>query len=137
VRAQVEELHARVQGLPRRRERKVAERELDEAGTLLSELEEFAGALRAVTSTINERGEEVGWEVEIDDGVLINLAPLHTLMPTWSAEPKKAWESLRNGEWDWSHTAMRYWPDRVLSKCHTNKSYAIAHGWLDVYAEKL
>jgi len=23
---------------------------------------------------------------------------------------------------------MRYWPDRVLAKCQTNASYALAHG---------
>jgi hypothetical protein len=27
---------------------------------------------------------------------------------------------------------MRYWPDRVLEKCRKNKSYAIAHGRMDV-----
>ncbi len=133
VRGQVEELHVRVQGLPQGRERKQAERELDVAQNLLTELESFAQALQTVTSATDDRGEEVGWDLEIDDGVLINLAPLHTLMPAWSTEPKKAWESLRKGEWDWSHTAMRYWPDRVLEKCRTNKSYAIAHGRLDVY----
>jgi hypothetical protein len=70
----------------------------------------------------------VGWRPELDDGVLINLAPLHTLMPAWSAEPKKAWEALKRGDYDWAHTAMRYWPDRVARKCRTNKSFAIAHG---------
>jgi N-6 DNA Methylase len=133
VQGQVDELHARAQGLPQGRERKHVERELDQAQNLLTELESFAQALKAVTSATNERGEEVGWEMEIDDGVLINLAPLHALMPAWSAEPKKAWESLRKGEWDWSHTAMRYWPDRVLEKCRTNKSFAIAHERMDVY----
>jgi len=133
VSAQVEELHARVQRLPQGRERKQAEKDLDEAGTLLSELEGFAQALKAVTSATNERGDAVGWDLEIDDGVLINLAPLFPLMPAWSSEPKKCWESLRKGDYDWSLTAMRYWPDRVLSKCRMNKSYAIAHGRLDVY----
>jgi N-6 DNA Methylase len=133
VQGQVDELHSAAQGLPQGRERKQVERELDDAQNLLTELESFAQALKAVTSATNERGEEVGWNLEIDDGVLINLAPLHTLMPAWSTEPKKAWESLRKGEWDWSHTAMRYWPDRVLEKCRTNKSFAIAHGRMDVY----
>jgi N-6 DNA Methylase len=136
VQGRVEELHARAQGLPQGRGRKQVERELDDAQNLLTELESFARALKAVTSATNERGEEVGWNLEIDDGVLINLAPLQALMPAWSTEPKKAWESLRKGEWDWSHTAMRYWPDRVLEKCRTNKSYAIAHGRMDVYEGK-
>ena len=60
--------------------------------------------------------------------VLLNIAPLHTLIPSWAAEPKKAWKDLERGDYDWAHTAMRYWPDRVLTKCKINKSFAIAHG---------
>ena len=53
-------------------------------------------------------------------------------MPSWK-EPEKFWVALEAGEYDWSHTSMRYWPDRVLEKCKANKSYAIAHNRLDVY----
>jgi hypothetical protein len=35
---------------------------------------------------------------------------------------------MEAGEYDWSKTVMRYWPQRVLAKCESNKSYAIAHG---------
>jgi len=64
----------------------------------------------------------------IDDGVLLRMAPLWELIPIWSAEPKKHWERLQKGDFDWSHIAMRYWPDRVKEKCKADKSFAIAHG---------
>ena len=69
-----------------------------------------------------------GYEPHIDDGVLINMAPLWELVPSWQAEPKKCWQALEGGDYDWSHTAMDYWPERVKEKCRTNKSFAIAHG---------
>ncbi len=69
-----------------------------------------------------------GYTPHTDDGVLINMAPLWELVPIWQAEPKKCWKALEQGEYDWSHMAMDYWPDRVKEKCRENKSYAIAHG---------
>ena len=53
-------------------------------------------------------------------------------MPSWK-EPGKFWQELEEGKYDWSYTAMRYWPDRVEEKCRKNKSYAIAHGRMDLY----
>ena len=94
----------------------------------LADLETFDRNLAQVLEAANSRGETVGWAPQIDDGVLINLAPLYALLPSWKSEPKKCWDELAKGNYDWSHTAMRYWPDRVLAKCKTNKSYAIAHG---------
>ncbi|MDO9585677.1 MAG: hypothetical protein Q7I93_04230, partial [Syntrophales bacterium] len=44
------------------------------------------------------------------------------------AEPKKYWEELQKGKYDWAHLAMKYWPDRVKEKCRKDKSLAIAHG---------
>ena len=39
------------------------------------------------------------------------------------------------GEYDWTHLAMNYWPDRVREKCKTDNSLAIAHGLEDLYVE--
>ena len=36
---------------------------------------------------------------------------------------------------DWSHTAMKYWPERVREKCKTYRSYAIAYGLEHLYVE--
>jgi type I restriction-modification system DNA methylase subunit len=114
------------------REKKQLEKEEAKLDADLQDLQRFEAALRRVLERKNERGETAGWTLEIDDGVILNLAPLAELMPAWK-EPDKFWRALETGEYDWSRTAMRYWPDRVLDKCRKNKSYAIAHGRMDVY----
>ena len=40
----------------------------------------------------------------------------------------KVWKDLAEGKYDWSKTAMRYWPQRVRAAFKQNKSCAIAHG---------
>jgi hypothetical protein len=108
--------------------RKRKEKELDELHKLADELAAFARDLEAVT-----RG---GYEPDdnwIDDGVILRLAPLWPLLPAWKSEPKKHWERLAAGDFDWSHIAMHYWPQRVREKCKTNKSFAIAHGHEEWY----
>jgi hypothetical protein len=114
------------------RARKKMEKDLEELETGLLDLEAFEAAIRRVLEQKDERGETVGWAPEIDDGIILNLAPLRELMPSWK-EQDKFWQELEEGKYDWSYTAMRYWPDRVLQKCKTNKSFAIAHDRLDVY----
>lgn len=123
--------------------RRALEQELQDLTDTLVDLEEFDRLLAGAASYPNERGEPVGWRPELDDGVLINLAPLHQLVPSWPRAGKKkpneleaCWQALQSGEYDWSYTAMRYWPDRVLRACRTNKSFAIAHNRLDVYRGK-
>jgi hypothetical protein len=108
------------------RERKRHEKDLDDMAEALDDLRELS---RRIKATLDR-----GYQPHIDDGVLLNMAPLWELVPSWQAEPKKAWQALERGDYDWSHTAMDYWPDRVREKCRTNKSYAIAHG-LDIAPE--
>jgi hypothetical protein len=102
--------------------RKQAERQLDRANQLLEELDEFA----KTTARIVRQGYEPG-EDWIDDGVILRLAPLWELLPLWKSEPSKHWQRLERGDFDWSHIAMSYWPDRVREKCRADKSLAIAH----------
>jgi hypothetical protein len=99
----------------------------------LEELQEFDRLLEAATRVAakdkNGRNITVRWEPELDDGVYINAAPLHEVLPSWrDVKPQKAWQELEAGKYDWSKTAMRYWPQRVVDQCKKNKSYAIAHG---------
>lgn len=108
------------------RERKRHEKEFEDMAEALDDLRELS---RRIKATLDR-----GYQPHIDDGVLLNMAPLWELVPSWQAEPKKAWQALELGDYDWSHTAMDYWPDRVREKCQTNKSYAIAHG-LDMSPE--
>lgn len=92
----------------------------------LEELTEFARTMEQIVRGGYE--PEANW---IDDGVILRLAPLWELLPLWKAEPKKYWERLEHGDFDWSHVAMKYWPARVREKCRTNRSFAIAHGLVD------
>jgi hypothetical protein len=118
-----------------RRAASQAQRDASQIAELIEELQEFDRRLEAATRVpIKDktgRDTTARWEPELDDGVYINAAPLHELLPSWrEVNPKKAWQELANGDYDWSKTAMRYWPQRVLKNCKENKSYAIAHGLL-------
>lgn len=120
-----EELKRRIEGAPRS-EVHGLEGEREEAISVREELESFEGELRKVA--------EGGWAPELDDGVVINLAPLHAIVP-WQ-EPENAWTKLERGDYDWAHLALRYWPERVREKCHTDKSFAIAHGLEELYDDE-
>jgi len=108
--------------------RKRAERDIDRATLLLDEVSEFAATMERVVRAGYEPAPD--W---IDDGVILRMAPLWELIPLWKSEPKKYWERLQQGDYDWSHIAMRYWPERVRERCKANKSHAIAHGHEEWY----
>jgi len=95
--SRTDELRPALHAMPQGRERKRLYAALADAVARLHDLEQFRRLITEVTTATNERGEVVGWQPEIDDGVLINMAPLHTLIPAWSAEPKKAWAALQRG----------------------------------------
>lgn len=76
------------------------------------------------------------WNPDLDDGVILNFAPLWRLVGhtrSWQKECQKAWDKLVEGEYDWSHIAMHLWPERVVPKCAEDRSFAIAHGLEDVF----
>ncbi|HEX7976991.1 MAG TPA: hypothetical protein VF461_00205 [Gemmatimonadaceae bacterium] len=76
------------------------------------------------------------WNPDLDDGVIINFAPLWRLVPhhkPWQKELKATWDALCEGEYDWAHLAMHLWPELVVPKCATDRSRAIAHGLEDVF----
>jgi hypothetical protein len=108
--------------------RKRVERQMDRTTQQLDEITEFAATMERVVREGYEPAPD--W---IDDGVILRLAPLWELIPVWKSEPKKYWERLGRGDYDWSHIAMRYWPERVREKCKENKSFAIAHGHEEWY----
>jgi len=71
------------------------------------------------------------WNPNLDDGVIINFAPLWRLVPqhkAWQKELKSTWDALCEGKYDWAHLAMHLWPERVVPKCAMDRSLAIAHG---------
>ena len=64
------------------------------------------------------------------------MAPLWRLVPQhkpWQKELKSKWDELVAGKYDWAHLAMHLWPERVVPKCATDRSLAIAHGLEDVF----
>lgn len=76
------------------------------------------------------------WDPDLDDGVILNFAPLWRLVPqnrAWQKELRAAWASLVAGDYDWAHLSMRLWPERVLPKCAKDRSLAIAHDLEDVF----
>jgi hypothetical protein len=129
LRLQIGDLTPQLEGKAGR-ERKGAERQIDQARQLLEELTAFAATMERIVREGYEPGPD--W---IDDGVILRLAPLWEMMPLWKSEPKKYWERLQQGDFDWSHIAMRYWPERVREECETNKSFAIAHGHDEWYQD--
>jgi hypothetical protein len=76
------------------------------------------------------------WNPNLDDGVIINFAPLWRLVPQhkpWQKELKSTWDALCAGKYDWAHLAMHLWPERVVPKCVEDRSLAIAHDLEDVF----
>lgn len=74
------------------REAKQIEKQLDRQEVLMSELHDFHDKL--------ERAAKLGLEPDLNDGVVLNMAPLWELVP-W-AEAKKYWEELKDGKYEWS-----------------------------------
>ncbi|MCP8687151.1 BREX-1 system adenine-specific DNA-methyltransferase PglX [Marinobacterium sedimentorum] len=70
-----------------------------------------------------------GYRPNQDDGVQISAAPLWSLFrhKPWQKVLKDTWKKLEKGDYDWAHLALNYWPERVLRKCHADRSLAIAH----------
>jgi len=112
-------------------------RKAQEAAEDLDDLEVLQRAIDATNAEaiVSADGQPATarWVPEFDDGILLNAAPLYRLTPAWKkADAKldlsKVWRSLRDGDYPWARTAMRYWPRETLAACKDNKSYRIAHG---------
>lgn len=78
------------------------------------------------------REVDARFKMDLDDGVMVNSAALWPLLePQWN-QPKKWWSELCNAQgkkdYDWSHLAARYFPQRVDGKCKLDPSLAVAHG---------
>ncbi len=100
----------------------------------LEQQETFVGELQALKAEVARVAPL--WKPNLDDGVILNFAPLWRLVPqsrSWQGECKKAWDKLVAGDYDWAHLAMHLWPERVVPKCQDDRSLAIAHGLEDVF----
>jgi hypothetical protein len=74
------------------KEAKRVAKEVERQEDLLSELRDFEDKLR--------RAAELHLEPDLNDGVVLNIAPLHELVPWGEAE--KYWEELLEGKYEWS-----------------------------------
>jgi hypothetical protein len=102
-------------------------RGIDGQQRFISELREFRDELEAIAPL---------WAPDLNDGVVIVLAPLWQLFAShrsWSNELKRHWVKLAKGDYDWAQLAMQLWPERVVPKCATDRSLAIAHTLEDVF----
>ncbi len=99
--------------------KRALEKETSQLADTFDDVQEFSNRLNAIIQR--------GYTPHIDDGVLLNAAPLWVILPSWP-DTKKAWKELEDGKYDWAHQAMEYWPGRVKKSCENNKSFAIAHG---------
>ena len=70
------------------------------------------------------------WNPNLNDGVIINHAILWRITPhaLWQKKVKECWDKLVAGNYDWAYLALRLWPERVIPKCTSDRSLAIAHG---------
>ena len=71
---------------------KTLEKEIDRREEFISELRDFEDKLR--------RAANLHLEPDLNDGVVLNIAPLWELVP-WK-EAKKYWEELRDDKYEWS-----------------------------------
>jgi Eco57I restriction-modification methylase len=110
------------------------ESEISQLSLFLEELMNFANKVNQLANegpAPNITEQNLPYAMDLDDGVMVNSSALWELvLPLWK-EPKKWWISLSkpagNKDFDWSHLAMRYWPERVMEKVKKDPSLAVAH----------
>ncbi len=71
---------------------KKLDKDIERQDDLISELRDFEDKLR--------RAANLHLEPDLNDGVVLNIAPLHELVP-WK-EAKNYWQELLDGEYEWS-----------------------------------
>lgn len=116
------------------RELNTIEKEIADIDKLQDELQDFITKVTqlATRGPAPEFQEvEAPYVMDLDDGVMVNSSALWELvLPLWK-DPKKwwAWLSTPKGkkDFDWSHLAMCYWPERVIEKAKKDPSLAVAH----------
>jgi hypothetical protein len=76
---------------------KKLDKDIDRQEAFLSELRDFEDKLR--------RAANLHLDPDLNDGVVLNIAPLHELVP-WK-EVKSHWDDLTDGKYEWSSIAKQ------------------------------
>jgi len=99
---------------------------LNEARTFLGELRDLREELLRIAA--------LPYKPDLNDGVIINAAPLYKLfrLRSWAKDTEECRNKLAKGDYDWAHLAYTIWPDRVREVCKSDRSIAIAHGLEDL-----
>ncbi|AFY97120.1 putative N6-adenine-specific DNA methylase (plasmid) [Chamaesiphon minutus PCC 6605] len=120
-----------------------AEDRYSKISQLATELKTFADLVQQVAEqgappaepSDPPRETDARFSLDLDDGVMVNSAALWPLLaPQGWKKPKTWWSELciaqskGNKDYDWSHLAARYFPQRVAAKCQIDPSLAVAHG---------
>lgn len=134
-------LENRIRRLREERHSTKDNRQLNYIETEIADLDKLLDELKTFTEKVSQLGTrgpspeiqeiEAPYVMDLDDGVMVNSAALWELVaPLWK-DPKKWWASLATPtgkkDFDWSHLAMRYWPNRVMEKVKKDPSLAVAH----------
>ena len=90
--SRLKELRSPLASTAEGRERKTLEKEIDDQEDVLNDVLDFKERLEKVAN--------LGLEPDLDDGVVLNIAPLWELVP-WK-EPKQYWDELVAGKYEWS-----------------------------------
>jgi hypothetical protein len=100
----------------------------------IAQQQAFVEELRAMLETLRQVAPL--WRPTLDDGIVLVMAPLWRLVShhkAWQRELKAKWSELAKGRYDWAALAMALWPERVVGKCATDRSLAIAHDLEDIF----
>ena len=76
---------------------KQIEKEIEKQLDLVSEIQDFHDKLKRVA--------DLYLQLDLNDGVVLNIAPLRELVP-W-VEAKKYWEELTQGKYEWSSMSQQ------------------------------
>jgi hypothetical protein len=103
----------------------------------IAEADELVDDLRALRDELKRVAPL--FKPDLNDGVILNHAPLWRMigLPKWRKDCQATWEKLAAGDYDWAHLALHLWPERVIPKCATDRSLAIAHDLESTFWEEI